>query len=199
MKQNSSQIAVAEKKPRKVIGWVSFIDQLKLEALRPDWKNLFDLKQYTLADRFKILEDLGVVQNRLSFENITPLVGFEALVKAMTGNIATVDEIGVNVHALGSGTTAAADGDTTLETETTRALLASRAYGSGSNKNKAYYTAFYGLAEAIGTHEEMGLFIDADDGTPDDGVLWDRTLLTIVKTGSQSLTIDYEDTFSNDA
>lgn len=196
--KKESHIAVQEKKPRKVIGWVSFLDQIKLESLRSDWKNLFDLTKYTLEERMRILTDLGVVQKRIAFENMTPLVGFEALVKAMTGNIASIDEIGVNVHALGSGTTAAADGDTALETETTRALLASRAYGSGANKNKAYYTAFYGLADAIGTHEEMGLFINADEGTPDDGVLWDRTLLTITKTGAQSLTIDYEDTFSND-
>lgn len=198
MKNNNSQATIAEVKPRKVIGWATFINQLKLEALRPDWKDLFDLQKISLRDRFKILTELGVVEKQLQFENMTPLVGFEALVKAMTGNIASVDEIAVNVHALGSDNTEASDSDTELGNETTRALLASRAYGTGSNRNKAYYTAFYGLSDAVGTHEEMGLFINADDGTPDDGVLWDRTLLTIVKSGSQSLTIDYEDSFIND-
>lgn len=185
---------IAETKDRKVLGWATFIDQLKLESLRSDWRDLFDLKKYGLHERFRILGELGVIQRQERFENITPTVGFEVLAKAMTGNIASVDEIGVNVHALGSDSTAAVDGDTELGNETTRGLLSSRAY----NDNKAYYTAFYGLADAVGTHEEMGLFINADAGTPDDGVLWDRTVLTITKSGAQSLTIDYEDTFAND-
>lgn len=191
--KNNQSATIQEVKPRKVIGWVSFIDQIKLESLRADWKELFDLKKISLRDRFKILSELGVLQKQLRFENITPTVGFEAITKAMTGNIASVDEIAVNVHALGTGTTPAAAGDTTLETEGARALLSSRSY----NDDKAYYTAFYGLADAVGTWSEMGLFINADDATPDDGVLWDRTLLSIVKTGAQSLTIDYEDTFEN--
>lgn len=187
------QKTITETKPAKRIGWVSWIDQRKLEAARSDWRELFDLTKYTLKARFRELKKLGVLQAQTIFENLTPTVGFEAVVKAMTGNIATVDEIGVNVHALGNDNTPAAAGDTTLGNETTRALLSSRSY----NNNKAYYTAFYGLPDAVGTHEEMGLFINADDGTPDDGVLWDRTLLTIVKTAAQSLTIDYEDTFTN--
>jgi hypothetical protein len=193
MNTQSVQKEIQEVKPIKRIGWATLIDQKKLEDLRSNWKEIFDLAKFSLQERMKILSDLGVIQKQTVFENLTPTVGFEAIVKALTGNISTVDEVGVNYHALGSGSTPAADADTELETETTRALLSSRSY----NNNKAYYTAFYGLAAAIGTHNEMGLFINGS-ASADSGVLWDRTLLTIVKSGSQSLTIDYEDTFSND-
>jgi len=190
--QNPIEQIIQEVKPIKRIGWASWIDQKKLETLRADWRELFDLARYSLRRRFEILEDLGVLERQQIFENITPTVGFEALAKAMTGNIASVDEVGVNYHALGSGTNAPADSDTQLQTETVRAILSSRSY----EDNKAYYTAFYGLAEAIGTHHEMGLFINAGP-TVNSGVLWDRTLLDITKTGVQSLTLDYEDTFAN--
>jgi hypothetical protein len=184
---------IQEKKGRKVIGWATLIDQKKLESLRSDWRDLFNLKKYTLKERFSVLNTLGVIQKQERFDNITPTVGFEALAKALTGNISTVAEIKVNVHAMGTGTTPAADGDTTLETEGIRKSLASWSY----NDNKSYYTAFYGLSEAVGTWTELGLYIDADPLVTDDGVLWDRTLTTITKTSAQSLTIDVEDTFAN--
>lgn len=190
--KNNQSATIQEVKPRKVIGWATFIDQLKLESIRADWKELFDLKKISLAERFKILGELGVIQKQLRFDNITPTVGFEALTKAMSGNISTVAEVAVNYHALGSGTNPAADSDTQLQTEVSRALLSSRSY----NDEKAYYTAFYGLADAIGTHHEMGLFINGS-ASANSGVLWDRTLIDITKTGAQSLTIDYEDTFQN--
>ena len=100
MKNSNNSQFIEEVKPIKRIGWATFIDQLKLEALRPDWKDLFDLQKYTLKERFKILGDLGVIQKQECFENITPTVGFAAITKAMSGNIAAVGEVAVNYHAL---------------------------------------------------------------------------------------------------
>lgn len=186
-------VEVQEKKPIKRIGWATFMDQAKLERI-PNWRDLFDLKKYTPTRRFGILQGFGIIQRQQIFENITPTVGFAALTKAMTGNAGSLAEITVNVHALGTGETAPASSDVQLETEGARSLLPSTAY----DDNKAYYTAFYGLPDAIGDWTEMGLFINADPDVADDGVLWDRTLLAISKTGDQSLSIDYEDTFTND-
>lgn len=135
----------------------------------------------------------GLIESEVMFENITPTVGFQTLTKALTGNLPTLEELEVTVHAFGSDGTTPADGDTTLGTETVRKLLSSKSYNGAS----AFYTAFYDLAEANGTHAEMGLFINADGGTPDDGTMWDHSLIAITKTDTQSLTIDYEDTFVN--
>jgi hypothetical protein len=197
--QDPNAKTVQEKKPVKRIGVVSWFDGeigRRLEVAVKNRPELLDTNRFSFADRARILlDEYGIAPSRRQvFENITPTVGFAVLTKALSGNLGSVDEIGVNVHALGNGSTPPDASDTTLEGEVARVLLASRSY-SGA---KAYYTAFYGLAEAVGTHTEMGLFMDADEGTPDDGTLWDRSLTSITKTGIQSLTIDYEDEFSND-
>lgn len=189
---------VREEKKAQRIGVVSWFDGdhgRRLQQLVERCPAIMDVRKLLPKDRMRVLRTrYGIMPSRQqAFENMTPTAGFNRLVKAMTGNIATVAEIQVNVHALGSDATPATLGDTGLGNETARTLLSSTSYTS----NKAYYTAFYGLSEAVGTHEEMGLFIDADEGVPDDGTLWDRTLNTIVKTGIQSLTIDYEDSFTN--
>jgi len=193
MKNQTSKLKIVQEvKPMKRIGWISLINQKKLEKLRLDWRDLFDLNKYTLKQRFDELAKLGVVQRREIFENITPTVGFAALTKALSGNIATVAEVLVNYHSLGTGVAAPASGDTALGTEGARVIVSSKTYSG----NKAYYTVFYGLTEGVGTWTEMGLWLNAS-ATPGSGTLWDRSLISISKTNAQSLTIDYEDTLSN--
>lgn len=168
-----------------LLEWLKSID-LSLEGFVSGFK---------LDEREKLLASApaGVVENVLKFENLTPTIGFTQITKALTGNLPTIEELEVVVHAFGDDDTPPALTDTQLGNETSRKLLSSVSF----NGSKAYYTAFYDLAEAVGTHEEMGLFMDADPGIANDGVLWDHTLLAITKTGSQSLTIDYEDSLIN--
>lgn len=182
---------IQEEKYIKRIGWITLYNEAKLKKLK-NWSQYFDLSKYRPQERFEILQKLGVIEGQQIFENITPTVGFQQITKAMSGNISAVSEIKVNYHALGSGTTPPAAGDTQLQTETYRKLLSSWTYSG----NKAYYTAFYTAAEVSGTFDEIGLFINGT-ATANSGNLWDRSLLTIVKSSTQTLTIDYEDTFAN--
>ena len=192
-----------EQKFRKVIGWITLYNQRILKGIARrkslrsagvrSYHDLFDLRKYTPQQRFEIFSRIpGLIEQQVAFENLTPTVGFAQITKAMSGNIAAIAEIKVNYHALGTGSTAPAAGDTQLQTEAYRKLLSSQTYAN----NKAYYTAFYTAAEVSGTFDEIGLFINGS-AAANSGILWDRSLLHIVKQITQTLTIDYEDTFSN--
>jgi hypothetical protein len=182
-----------EQKFIKRIGWVTNYNWKRLKQLE-GWQRLFDLSQYPIRERFEILKQLpGVIENQQIFENLTPTAGFRQLTKAMTGNIAALADIIVNVHAMGTSSTAPANGNTQLIAETVRKALTSKAYSD----NKAFYTIFYTASEAVGTFAEIGLFINGDPLVANSGVIWDRSLLPIVKSNTQTLTIDYEDTFIN--
>lgn len=187
-----------EKKPKRTIGTIRLYDHSALLRFLTEkgmsLGRFIEAFNYRSRAEFLVAAPPGVIAREIQFENITPTIGFELLTKALSGNISAVEELEVMVHAFGDDGTAPAAGDTTLGNETTRKLLSSKSYSGAS----AFYTAFYDLAEAVGTHAEMGLFANADDGTPDDGSLWDHSLIAITKTGAQSLTIDYEDIFTNE-
>ncbi|MCK4609460.1 MAG: hypothetical protein KAT71_08255 [Gammaproteobacteria bacterium] len=94
--------------------------------------------------------------------------------------------------ALGDSATAVVAGDTTLVNETERKAVAS----SSTSGNKKYISVFFGLAEAVGTINEVGSFsggsLTADSGTLFSRISTENAELPITKTGSESLTIDYE-------
>jgi hypothetical protein len=186
-----------EKKPRVVIGFartynhealLSWLSSMGISLER--WITGFNLD--TRSQILRTAPD-GIVAEMVPFKNITPTVGFEVITKFLSGNGVSPDEMEVMVHAFGDDNTAPADSDTELGNETVRKLLSSKSYTGA----KAYYTAFYGLSEANGTHAEMGLFSNADPMVADDGTLWDHSLIALTKLDTQSLTIDYEDTFVN--
>jgi hypothetical protein len=182
----------AEEKFIKRIGWITKYNWEKLKLI-PNWREYFDLSKITPQERFRVFAAIpGLIEGQELFENITPTIGFQQLCIALSGNIATIAEIGVNYHAMGTGNNSPAAGDTQLQTESTRKLLASKTYSG----NKAYYTAFYAASEAVGSFTEIGLFINGS-ATANSGTLWDRSLLAITKSNTQTLTIDYEDTFIN--
>lgn len=148
-----------------------------------------------------ILENIQRYNKRFTvrsvvFENITTTVGREAIAIALTANAASLAEIEVNETALGTGATAVAVGDTTLDTEVYRKAIASRTY----TNNIAYMTAFYTATETSGTYYEHGLFINGT-GAADSGVLLSRVLLNapsgITKSLTETLTIDYTVTIAD--
>lgn len=196
MNQNPP-ILKKEIKPKVMIGVARTYDHaMLLSFLEKKGISLANFaRDFNIHTRRAFLADApaGMIASELAFRNITPTVGFEALTKALSGNISSVEEVEVMVHAFGTDGTAPALGDTTLGNETVRKLISSKSYSGAS----AFYTAFYDVSEAVGTFAEMGLFANADDGTPDDGTLWDRSLEAITKLGTQTLTIDYEDSFVN--
>jgi hypothetical protein len=88
--------------------------------------------------------------------------------------------------AVGSGTNAPANGNTQLQTEAYRNAVASRTSAS----NIAFVTAFFGATEAVGTHKEAGIFAGGS-GTANTGTLLSRVAIDIVKTNTQTLTLDW--------
>jgi len=130
----------------------------------------------------------------LEFENIIPTCGRKLIANNLTAsspdNTMLVDYI-----ALGTGNTAVANGDTTLETEVYRNTTASHTNAD----NIAYVTGFYSATECNGTYTEAGIFCDAT-GAADSGILLSHVLLNsgtgIAKSNVETLTIDWSLTLS---
>jgi len=127
-------------------------------------------------------------------KNIIPTVGRTLIANNLTATNPDHSML-INYTALGTGTTAVSNNDTTLDTEVYRKATASRT----NSNNIAYVTAFYTATECNGTYYEAGLFCDAT-GTADSGVLFSRVLLNapngISKSNTETLTIDYTITIS---
>lgn len=89
--------------------------------------------------------------------------------------------------ALGTGSTAPAADDTTLETEIERKLISVR---SVSN-NVATFETYFTTSEGNGTLWEAGLFGDDASDTVDSGTLYCRTAINRVKTSNDTLTLTW--------
>lgn len=133
------------------------------------------------------LEDINTGKKRVyEIFNLIPTVGRTAIANHLTDVSPSPTALRINFSAIGSGTNAPANGDTTLQTETFRKAIASQT----NLNNVAFATAFYTASEAVGTHAEAGLFIGATV-TPDSGTLFSRVSITITKANTETLTIDY--------
>jgi len=128
----------------------------------------------------------GELKRIYNYENLIPTAGRNNIAKALAGDLSAISETEINFTSLGSGVTAPANGDTTLETEVFRKAVAS----STSSSNQLFVTAFYIAVEAVGTHREAGLHIDGTAGV-DTGVLFSRVAINVTKTITETLTIDY--------
>ena len=95
--------------------------------------------------------------------------------------------------ALGTGTTAAANTDTSLEAEAYRKAITSATITG----NSAKFAAFIGFADYAGTISELGLFADASD-VAGSGTLFSRFIpkTAITKTSADALVISWTITFS---
>lgn len=128
----------------------------------------------------------GKVKRVYDYDNLIPTVGRAQIAKALEAALSTVSEIEINFTSLGTGLTAPANGDTTLETETFRKAVASLT----SSSNQLFITAFYTAAEVSGTFKEAGIFINGT-ATLDSGILFSRVAIDVTKSTSETLTIDY--------
>lgn len=98
----------------------------------------------------------------------------------------------INYGALGTGTNAPANGDTTLQTEVFRKVTASTSF----TNHQAFIDFFYSKADTNGTYEEFGTFIDGT-GSADTGQLFTRVLTGgWTKTSSESMTVAVQYTIS---
>jgi hypothetical protein len=139
----------------------------------------------------------GELKRTIKKANLVPTVGLEAIA-AQFGNTGITKDIGDNLYiAVGSDSTAAAAGDTTLGTEVTRKAVGSR---NDATSGVASIAVFFASGEATGTHREFGLFGDGKtttaSTTPDSGVLYSRTIVNVAVSASETITITVELTFS---
>jgi len=75
------------------------------------------------------------------------------------------DEDEMSHMAIGTGTTAAADTDTTLETELDRNALTSRTQGAGADDNDVIYIGDWAAGDGTGAITEAGVLNAAAAGT----------------------------------
>lgn len=122
-------------------------------------------------------------------DNLIPTIGRSAFAKRLCGDTTYTGT--VNYVLLGTGSTAPANSDTQLTTETYRRLI----FSATPVNNIAYITGVFTAAEVSGTFAEVGLVIDGT-GTVNTGQLYSHALAAITKSAIQTLTIDWVVTLS---
>ena len=132
----------------------------------------------------------GKVKRVYEYENLLPTVGRTMIADNLT-NAAPDNAMRVNYVALGSGVTAPANGDTTLQTETYRNVVASETNAN----NVAYITGFFSATETTGTYRECGLFSNGT-ASANTGILLSRVAINITKSNTETLTLDWTLTIS---
>lgn len=133
-----------------------------------------------------ILKDAktGKIKFDEHYTNMFVTAGKNAIADALRGN--TVNNRGIVTYcAVGTGITAPALANTTLETELFRKLISVRS----ATANVALFETFYTTSEAIGTLKEAGLFGDDATSTADSGTLFCRVAINRTKTANDTLTL----------
>lgn len=157
------------------------------EILEESGKKSFRKKLERHHERFAIRKE--------TVKNLVTTAGFGALLDPLVNDTPSIDPW-IKYGAIGTGTTAVSEANTTLATEVFRATLASQ-YKSG---NVAYNTFLAGNGDANGnTITEFGLFCGSATGTANSGTLFSRVLISpsFAKTSAKTLTIEVSHTFSN--
>lgn len=151
--------------------------------------------RFIISGRIRlILTDVKTGKTEISRweKNLMPTAGRQAIGRRL-GNIALKANEGmVTYGAVGTGTTAPVVGDTKLETEICRKLIASADYSS----NVVTIRTFFATSEAIGDLKEFGLIGEEASATPDTGTLFQHVAIDRTKTNTKTLTIESEITIS---
>lgn len=127
----------------------------------------------------------------LEVENLIPTVGRAAIASHLTSSSPSPSTLRINKAALGTSTTAPANADTQLGTETYRNDIASET----NSNNIAYMTGFFSATETTGAFKEAGLFI-AGTASANTGTLLSHVAINITKGATETLTIDWTLTIS---
>ena len=134
----------------------------------------------------------GMCKTEVMFvKNLLPTVGRAAIANHLSSSSPSPSALRVNYAALGSSATAPANGDTQLGTETYRNTIAAQT----NSNNIAYQTAFFSASEVTGTFAEAGLFINGT-ASANSGTLFSHVAVSITKSGTETLTIDWTVTIS---
>ncbi len=150
--------------------------------------------EYTgLLQRFLGEFSLGTVE----FHNLVPDAGLEVIAENLSNpSPSAAYDPNISYIAVGTGTTAAAAGDTTLETEVFRDAVDTYSRSGKISKN----AILIGYSEANGyTISEVGAFAGAASATADTGALMSRSKLTttIAKDASKAVFVEISHTLAN--
>jgi len=144
-------------------------------------------------DLINELNTITTLKKLIEVQNLLPTVGRAAIADHLTNASPSPASLRINDVALGDDGTTPANGDTTLGNEVYRNEQASQT----NTDNVAYVTGFFSATETTGTYAEVGLFINGSGtGNPDTGTLFSHALISITKTSTETLTIDYTITLS---
>lgn len=127
---------------------------------------------------------------KIVVENIIPTVGRTMIANNLTSASPT-NVMKITHCALGTSGTTPVNGDTQLGTETYRNAIASITNSS----NIGYATCFFTATEVTGTFAECGIFSNGT-GSANSGVLLSHVLISITKTSTETLTLDWTLTIS---
>ena len=119
-------------------------------------------------------------------DNLVVTLAKSAIAAKLSGDASIANRSEITFGAIGSGTTTPTLGDTTLETETFRKILATRTFSG----NQATLRMFLSTSEGNGTIEEFALFGEDASVAADSGTMFNRVLVNRVKTSSNTLTIE---------
>lgn len=129
-------------------------------------------------------EDINTGKSEIKeYVNLVTTAGKTMLAQRLAGE---ANDCNLTYVAVGTGTTAPAVTDTTLETELARKALASVDYSGAVVIARGYF----GASEGNGTLTEIGLFGEAASATPDSGTLFNHAVISETKTSSKTLTTE---------
>lgn len=146
--------------------------------------NANELLKASGALRVVITDENGQIKEEREFENLVVTVGKNFVASRIVGATASV----MSHMAVGSSSTAAAAGDTTLGSELGRVALAS----SAAVANVVTYTAVFPAGTATGAVVEAGIL-----NAPSAGTLLCRTVFAVVNKGvNDSMSVTWTVTIS---
>ncbi len=134
--------------------------------------------RFTIADA-----KTGKVKKVYLYKNLVVTVGRANIAQRIASDNA--NSLNVNFGALGTDPTGLNNANIKLGVEIFRKAISSFANSS----NQAFLSFFYGAGEGTATIKEFGTFIDATI-TPDSGVLLSRVIINVIKTATDTLTVD---------
>lgn len=119
---------------------------------------------------------------------------FTELITALNGNTLTLPDVKIKYLAIGDGTTAVQDDDTTLDNELFRCPISDQYTDTNGVLTSEFVIT---NTDFVGTIEEWGIFAGSSaTGTADTGKLIARKLYTYEKLSTQEINIIRTDTIS---
>lgn len=148
------------------------------------------IEQLKAAGKLSIVlkDEKGAVKETREIKNLVVNTGLAHITSRLLGTSSNV----MSHMALGAGTTAAAAGDTALESQLGSRDALTSSTQSGTNNESIVYVATFSAGEATGAVTEAGIFNASTSGT-----MLCRTVFSVVnKAAGDTLQVTWTVTFS---